>query len=212
MSQLFLTSSVNQVASDLVKYINLEQNKKLVFITTAADGEAGDKSWLNDDRQALRDAGFKVTDYTVSGKNESQLRADLEKFDVLYLSGGNTFYLLQESLKSGFDRVVKDLVENQHKIYIGTSAGSIIAGPRLPEYLIDLGDQPQDTKLINANGYNFVNFIILPHWGSENFQKRYLEGRLQVLYSNQQFPLVVLTDNQYVKVINGKIELIDTMH
>ncbi|MEK7169321.1 MAG: Type 1 glutamine amidotransferase-like domain-containing protein [Patescibacteria group bacterium] len=202
--KLFLTSSVHAVAHDITKKANLSKAKKLVFIDTAAEIEEGDKTWLKNDRQALMDAGFEVDDYSITGKSRNQLEIDLEKFDYIYLSGGNTSYLLQESQKSGFISLVKKLVQEKEKIYIGTSAGSIIAGPKIPEYLVD--DNP---KLEDTNAYNLVNFTVLPHWGSEGFRELYLGKRLKIAYKKDQIPILLLTDNQYVYVQNDQSTIID---
>ncbi len=208
MKQLFLTSSVDEVVHDLVKHVDFSKGNKLVFILTAAEVEHGDKQWVKDDRQALIDAGFEVTDYTITNKTESELRKDLDQYQFIYVEGGNTFYLLQQSQKSGFILVIQDLVNNQEKVYIGTSAGSIIAGPKLPEYLIVL-DEPMDKDSIDADAYNFVNFTILPHWGSVGFRKKYLESRMETAYKIDQVPLVLLTDSQYVHVKDDWYQIIE---
>ncbi|NCS97824.1 MAG: type 1 glutamine amidotransferase-like domain-containing protein [Candidatus Pacebacteria bacterium] len=210
MKRLFLTSSTNFVSHHLVKNIDLSKGNRLAFILTAAEVEHGDKQWLKDDRQSLVDAGFDVFDYTITGKTKSEIEQELASADILYFSGGNTFYLLQQSQKSGFIPVVQDMVENQGKIYIGTSAGSIIAGPQLPKYLLELGEEHIADNLLDATAYGFVNFILLPHWGSEGFKQKYLESRLKLIYTPDQFPLVVLTDQQYVKVEGDSLEIIDT--
>ena len=204
--KLFLTSSVHAVAHDIAKRVNLLKANKLVFIDTAAEpkGEREDLEWLKNDRQALVDAGFRVSDYTITGKSKDQLETDLSGFDYIYMSGGNTAYLLEQSQKSGFILVIKDLIKNKGKIYIGTSAGSIIAGPRLPDYFSD-----EEAELENNNGYDFVNFTIVPHWGSEKFKERYLGERLKIVYKEDQVPLLLLTDNQYVHVEDGHMKIID---
>ncbi|MFA7286803.1 MAG: Type 1 glutamine amidotransferase-like domain-containing protein [Patescibacteria group bacterium] len=203
--ELFLTSSVHAVAQDIAKKINLVKANKLVFITTAAEPkEEGDLTWLYNDRQALVDAGFNVVDYTITNKNKSELERDLEGFDYIYLSGGNTAYLLQQSQKSGFVALVKELVQKKGKVYIGTSAGSVIAGPRLSDYYID-----ESTELEDKKGYGFVNFTIVPHWGSGDFRKTYLGERLKIVYKEDQVPLLLLTDNQYVHIKDEQMKIID---
>lgn len=202
--KLFLTSSVHAVAHDIAKKVNLSKAKKLVFIDTAAEIEEGDKTWLKNDRYALISAGFEVSDYSITDKSKNQLKTDLEKFDYIYLSGGNTSYLLQQSQKSGFISLVKELVLEKEKTYIGTSAGSIIAGPKIPEYLLD--DNP---RLGDANAYNFVNFTVVPHWGSEDFKEPYLGKRLKIAYEKDQAPLLLLRDNQYAYVQNDQVRIID---
>ena len=89
MKQLFLTSSVNMVAHDIATRMDTK-DKKIVFIDTAAEVEEGDKTWLMNDRQSLVDAGFMVTDYTMSGKTKEELAKDLAVYDAIYMSGGNS--------------------------------------------------------------------------------------------------------------------------
>lgn len=209
MRKLFLTSSVSDVASHLASKLDLTNDKSLVFITTPVEtkDEQSDLSWLKADRQSLVDNGFEVTDYTITGKTSEQLVSDLSFFSYIYISGGNTYYLLLKSLESGFIPVIKDLVNVQGKIYIGTSAGSIIAGPRCPDYL--LADD-EVSKIQNQPGYGLVNFTVLPHWGSETFKEKYLDTRFAIAYRENQVPLILLTDSQYIAVEDDTIAIIDT--
>ena len=204
--ELFLTSSVHAVAYDIAKRVNLSKANRLVFINTATEpkGEREDLEWLMNDRQALVNAGFTVIDYTITGKSKNELEKDLNNFDYVYMSGGNTAYLLEQSQRSGFISVIKDFVKSKNKVYIGTSAGSIIAGPRLPDYFSD-----EDADLQDANGYGFVNFTLLPHWGSEDFREKYLGKRLKIVYKKDQVPLLLLTDDQYVHVKDGYIQIVE---
>ena len=204
--QLFLTSSIHAVGHDIAKKVDLSKANKLVFIDTASEpkGEREDLEWQKIDRQVLVDAGFVVSDYTITGKSRSELETDLEAFDYIYLSGGDTFYLLQQSQKSGFVSVIRELILEKGKIYIGTSAGSIIDGPKLLDYYGSEG-----VTLEDRNTYGLVNFTLVPHWGSEGFKEKYLGGRIQMVYREDQVPLLLLTDNQYVHVQDGRMEIID---
>lgn len=204
--ELFLTSSVHAVAHDIAKKVNLSKANKLVFIDTASEpkGEREDLEWQKIDRQALADAGFVVSDYTITGKSRSQIETDLDLFDCIYLSGGNTSYLLQQSQITGFDTLIKELVQKKGKIYIGTSAGSIITGPKLLDYF-----KTEEVKLESKNCYGLVNFTIVPHWGSEDFKEKYLGERMEIVYKESQVPLLLLTDNQYAHVQDGQMEIVD---
>jgi len=206
--QLFLASTAQYVIPSITKKVDLKKGNKLAFILTASEGEKGDKLWLNCDRDELINAGFDVSDYTITGKNKETLMKDLSQFDFLFFSGGNTFYLLKQSYETEFIPVIRDLVINQGKIYIGSSAGSVIAGPKLPNYLTQL-DNPKDTNMESQQAYAFVNFTILPHWGSTEFRKNYLESRLESAYLKDQVPLLLLTDTQYVHVKGDSIKIID---
>lgn len=206
MSELYLTSSVHAVAHHIGKRLDLSVRNKLVFITTPAEPEKGDTGWLADDRQSLVRAGFAVTDYTITHKSKEELRHDLDEYDYIYVSGGNTFYLLRQAEQSGFDELVKEWVNERGKIYIGTSAGSIITGKKCPDYLLS-GKEYFQTE--HRDGFGFVNFTVVPHWGSEGFKDLYLQKRLKIAYREDQVPLLVLTDYQYVHVFNGRFEVVD---
>ncbi len=208
MKHLFLTSTVDNVATDLVKYCDLSKGNTLACIDTAAEVEEGDKQWLLDDRQALVNVGFAVSDYTITDKTTEQLRSDLSSFSFIYVSGGNTMYLLQQAQKSGFVDVVRELILERDKTYISTSAGSIIAGPDIyPAYRLENVEFAPDLK--DYTGFNLVNFCILPHWGSDHFKDLYLDRRLEHAYTTEQVPIVLLTDNQYVHVQDDRMEIID---
>lgn len=209
MKRLYLTSSVHAVAHDIAAKENLSDKNKLVFIYTSAEpdiNEGEDVTWMHNDRNALVDAGFVVTDYTITGKTLDDLKKDLINFDYIYVSGGYASYLLKQAHTSGFFNYVKVLVNEKSKTYIGTSAGSIICGPKCPDYLLEATDERNTEK---QKGFELVTFTMVPHWGSEYFKDLYLKGRLEIAYRADQVPLLILTDNQYVHVEGDKYEIID---
>ena len=137
-SRLFLTSSAHLVAEDIGRKLDTASRRiKLLFIETAAEIEEGDKQWLLDDREALVKAGFVIKNYTITDKKAGEIEEEIEKHDVIYVSGGDTFYLLYQSQQCGFADLIKKAV-SLGKIYVGTSAGSIIAGPDIyPIYKLE---------------------------------------------------------------------------
>lgn len=206
MQRLYLTSSVHGVAHNIASQLDLSHNNKLVFIDTPIETlDNEDISWIIDDKKALIDSGFNVTDYTITGKSKEELEQYLDKFDYIYISGGYAQYFLSKAQQTGFDLVIKDLVLNKRKTYIGTSAGAILAGPQLPEYLIF---DDQEAQIKNTKGFGFVNFIIVPHWGDEYFKERYLTQRLAKVYDIKQPPFILLADSQYIEVIDDNFKII----
>lgn len=210
MKRLFLTSSIGTpgVATSIIKKLSDLPKLRTAFITTPVEtkGEAVDLSWLQEDRQAMVDAHFDLFDYTITGKTSDQIKTDLLEVDIIYMSGGNTNYLLDKSQQTGFIKVVQEWVESG-KPYISTSAGSIIAGPEIPPYM--WGDEIDQRKLESYAGYNFVNFTVIPHWGSPHFEDKYLKGRMEQIYSDKNQPFVLINDNQYVEVADDLCKIID---
>lgn len=169
---------------------------KLVFIPTAAEVEVGDRSWLDEDRQALADVGFDVSDFTFTGKSLEDVKQVLDPADAILVSGGNTYYLLQEIQKSGCEEYIRERV-SQGLIYIGTSAGSIVAGPSI--HLVYGLDKKEIAKnLQSERGLGLTDVIVFPHWGSPHFQKRY-EVCMKNGYEKGN-KIVLLNDDQYLWV------------
>ncbi|MCX6794733.1 MAG: Type 1 glutamine amidotransferase-like domain-containing protein [Candidatus Falkowbacteria bacterium] len=207
-TKIFLTSSVNLVAKDIAQKIGGAKNKKLLYIYTACEKKLGEP-WQIADRNALVEAGFKVIDYTITGKTKEAIKKDIQKIDVIYFSGGNTFYLLQQIQLTKSAPIFREVVKNG-KIYIGTSAGSIVAGPDIyPTYKLD--NAKQAPKLKGYKGLGLVDFVVLPHWGSQHFKKRYLKQRLAHNY-NTKHKLVILNDYQYLQIEDGWYRMVEIKH
>lgn len=203
--RIFLTSSVNKVASGIAKKIGGAKKRKVLYIYTACEKRLGEK-WQIDDRNALVKAGFEVSDYTITGKTAAIIKKDFKKIDIIYFSGGNTFYLLEKIQQTKCANVIRDFV-NSGKIYIGTSAGSIVAGPDIyPVYRLEkVREAP---KLKGYKGLGLVDFVILPHWGGEHFKERYLNQRLAHAY-NLKNKLILLNNNQYIEVKDDFYKIVD---
>jgi dipeptidase E len=206
MKKLFLASSINCVAQDIAEKITNPAELKLAFINTAAEVEQGDREWLENDRQGLINAGFNLFDYTLTNKTFEQIAADLSDADIVHLNGGNTFYLLLQARKSGFDQWITQAVASG-KIYSGSSAGAIICAPDI-EITKLLEAKIYQDQLKNLNGFNLVDFITLPHWGSDFFKELYLNQRLKQAY-NTEHKIILLNDNQYVQVEGDKYKIVD---
>ena len=197
MKKLFLTSSVSFVASDIAQKIDQKKYKKLAFISTAAEVEAGDKAWLQNDKDALITSGFDVFEYSLTNKNVEQVRRDLQEADVLFFSGGNTFYLLEKIQQSNSAEFFQEQIE-KGVMYIGSSAGSIVAGPNI-EIVKHLDSIAQAPNLQGYEGLSLVDFVVMPHWGSNSFRELYLGSRMEQMY-RKDYKVILLTDRQYVHV------------
>lgn len=207
--RIFLTSSVNFVASDIAKRIGGAKNKKLLYIYTACEKKLGEP-WQIADRQALVKAGFKVIDYTITGKTAATIKKDIQKVVAIYIGGGNTFYLLQQLQLTKSLAVFREAVK-AGKIYIGTSAGSIVAGPDIyPSYRLDRAKEAP--KLKGYKGLGLVDFVVLPHWGMEGHHKElYLNQRMAHNY-NTKNKLILLNDYQYIQIENDWYRMLEVKH
>lgn len=158
---LYLTSQAYLTLDKFTAYIpQYRPGLTVAFIPTAGDMYAS-APWQDKDRTKLEEMGMHVIDITLKDKTENQLRLELAEVDILFVAGGNTFYLLEHAIKSGFMRIAKELVQ-RGVIYIGSSAGSVLAGPSIePTKTLD---DPKVAVLDSFEGLGFVEFIVLPHY------------------------------------------------
>ena len=169
MKRLFLASYFSAVAKKLPGFLDEDYSGKTVtFIPTACNVEKMD-FFVASARKAFKKLGILVDDLDVSRASREEIEIKLRDNAYIYVSGGNTFYLLQELKRSGADRLILEQVA-AGKPYIGESAGSVIASPDI-EYVHLLDDRAKAETLEDCSALNLVDFYPLPHHGNFPFKK-----------------------------------------
>lgn len=161
MKKIVLTSCGvidENLKSEFYNLLNKDiSDVKVIYVTIAADGEQDeDKSWMDKEFKSILDLGIKEENIT---KFNYQDNIDFLDFDVIYMLGGNTFYLMKELSKKGLDKKIIQAINNG-VIYIGSSAGSIILGKTIETAL------PFDENIVKLNifdGLKIVDGIVIPH-------------------------------------------------
>jgi len=164
----------------------------LLFIPTASRSEA-ELVYVAESRQELVDLGVK--NITTHNLDHPFAKNDLKNVDVIYVCGGNTFYLLQQLRASGLDKILPDFTGT----YVGVSAGSIVMGPNIE---VSAPWDDNDIDLDDTTGLNIVDFAVIPH-----FQRKDIEI-IQELRDQANYEILELTDNQAVLVKNGERTII----
>lgn len=136
---------------------------KLLYITTAIDGERGDKTWVDAEYKSILALGIPEANIHEYKIGNGQI--DLTKFDAIYVLGGNTFYLMNKIRECGFDKQIRNAIENDIP-YIGSSAGSIVLGTTLKPAEI-YGDIPVADKR-NYEGLGIIDGAIIPHMNQKS--------------------------------------------
>ena len=206
-SYLLLASSAGNFArhlSDKVSEIRKDPSAlRTVFITTAANTYK-EKPWMEADISSFEQANFKIERLDIAAETEKHVTQLLTQADICIVGGGNTIYLLEEFLKKNLKSFFAQRVA-QGMVCVGSSAGAVIASPNI-SLATHFEDRENPPKIISYDALDLVNFHVLPHWGSEHFKNEYLE-MLPSGY-NHKIPLVTLTDEQAVEVVDGKMEII----
>ncbi len=207
MKRLFLCSEFYAVANHIFTHFLTDKTLRVLFIDTAAEAIPGEHPWVLKDRKAFKEAGFDVTDFTITGKLREEIKSAFDKCDVIYSTGGNVFHYLQQIQKSASYDLYRDAVENKEKIYIGGSAGSMITAPDISSRNFP-GNDHNLGNVSDFTALNLVNFMILPHWGREDKKEQALKHRLPHDFA-QKTGLIILTDDQYVRVVGDMYQIID---
>lgn len=168
MIQLFLCSSFSDVAKFLPDCVKNLQGMKVAFIPIAAEVEKV-KFYVKKGWKALEDLGMQITELNISTTEASKIKKTIENADCIYISGGNTFYLLQELRKTGADELIKQHILTG-KLYIGESAGAMITAPNI-EYVSLMDDPEKGKELTGFEGLNIVDFSTVPHLWCFSFAK-----------------------------------------
>lgn len=199
MKKIFLCSSFHDVASLLPKFFSVPlKGKTVAFIPTASIHEEYTQ-YVEDGKTALDSLGLLIKDLEITQHDTKEIAQCLEECDYIYVSGGNTFFLIQELRRTGADKLIVEQVENG-KPYIGESAGAMVISPNT-EYAQKIDDPP--SQMPDFKGLNIVKFYPVPHFGSFPF-----EEETQLLVREYiHLPLKPITNQQAIVVIGDSVTI-----
>lgn len=205
MKTLFLASYFAFVSELLLPLLPKKPNElRLAFIPTAADPYKV-KPWFYGDKMKLKLMGFQMIDVDIKNKSREQLENELKDINIIFVSGGNTYYLLEKAQESGFIELVKKLI-NEGVIYIGSSAGSALACSTI-EHIEDFDDK-SITHLTIFNGLRFTEKLILPHFGEEKYKSKF-ENIIE-RWRNKKYDVLPLRNDQALIIQGNREEVVST--
>ena len=204
MRKLFLASSFSEVASLFPKFAGEEiKGKRITFIPTASLMEEV-RFYVDDDRKAFEELGIIVEELEITTASPDKILEVLNRNDYIFVSGGNTFYLLQELRRKGADILITEQIR-AGKLYIGTSAGSIILCPDI-EFVKEMDYNHTAPELQSFTGLNIVDFYILPHYldfpfeeTTQNVVKKY----------GKKLDLRPISNKQVITIAENRIEILE---
>jgi dipeptidase E len=192
---------------------------RIAFIPNAAFPEDENKhqprNWLVDDLFRIKEfCGF-IDVISLTDLSKDNLLNRLEYCDVIFVGGGNTFYLSYCMEASGLFELLPELLET--RVYAGISAGSMIATASLRTtsqaiknktafYDEEYGEFGPDGKS-SAMTAQLVDFVVRPHFNSFTFPN--VQGDfLSQIAEDVRVPLYAIDDNSAVMVNGQNIQII----
>lgn len=218
MQQLYLMSSfrgtgvAEMVTQDIEKKLGKKAEEvRVLYITTAGNlHPEGDRKWIDEGRELLKKREWGVVDYDIAGKTEEEVEAEVGQSDVVFVQGGNNFYLLKRMQECGFGEIIKKALA-RGVIYMGESVGSIVCSEDITAQKIMSGNAlGQVPEITDFRGLGLVNFLIRPHWnrGDQKREKylKFLKEYPEEFFSITQ-PIICLNDNQMVYVEGDEFQI-----
>ncbi|WP_366203942.1 Type 1 glutamine amidotransferase-like domain-containing protein [Bacillus safensis] len=202
MKKMFLCSSFKDSYSLLSDFAGESlKGKRVTFFPTASAVEEV-THYVEAAKEAFQKLGMQLETVQVDEQSVEEITQMIKQNDVIYVSGGNTFYLLQELRKQRLDDVLKEEINNG-KLYIGESAGSIIMAPSI-EYISMMDDQEKAPELSSFQGFNEISRYPVPH-----MHNAYLGEAAQLIMEKHQqtLDLCPLTDEQALLVTGEQVEV-----
>ena len=164
---LYLTSFLTKTFDRLLPLLEeAVPGKSICYVPTAADVERN-KGYILETVAELIRHGFDLQILDIVQMDQLEIEQALTNCNCLMVSGGNTFYLLQELQQKKLLPLIRTKVQTG-MIYVGESAGSILAAPDI--FYSCAMDQPERApQLHGTTALGLINFYPVPHVGEEYF-------------------------------------------
>ena len=177
--------------------------KEVLFIPIAANVEEY-RDYVDEAKEAFAKMGFEVQILDVSKASEAEAKAKIGAAQVLYVSGGNTFYLLRELKKKNLAGLIASRVRSGELVYVGESAGAMIAAPSV-EYASAMDNASGSESVATQTGLDLVKFYPVPHYGEEPFVQSAAE--ILKIYGGK-LKLVPINNAEAIAVHGDKFEIL----
>ncbi|MCL5125296.1 MAG: Type 1 glutamine amidotransferase-like domain-containing protein [Deltaproteobacteria bacterium] len=190
--RLFLASEAKDSFGQIEKFVSAPLGRcRVAYVVTASNGEMGYGSWRGSETvQMLKNAGAKVTIIELENYKFVDPIANIKGNDIIWFAGGMAGYLLYWIRRVGLDRELPLFLGNG-MIYVGSSAGSMIAGPTNHVAETFPGDEERGAAKIP--GLGFIDFEILPHYEDgwlPTVKKFWKKGKLCLLKNGEAVTVV----------------------
>ncbi|HRI05474.1 MAG TPA: Type 1 glutamine amidotransferase-like domain-containing protein [Candidatus Dojkabacteria bacterium] len=168
---------------------------KVLFIPTGGNPEPN-LTWIKEDYSIIvEDLKVDIQAYDIEDMNEGQIRELVPQFDMIWMSGGVTSYLMNAVIKTGFNNIMKEVIENDI-VYVGSSSGAMILNPTLDVAAWYIGEE--DSESAGVKGLGYTDYYVYPHY-HENLKEEIIKRK------NFTAPLYLMKNEQAICIDNGEI-------
>ncbi len=168
LMEILLMSYLAGTKAIVEKYLSKMTDKKITFIPTAGNVEEY-TGFIDEGVGMLKELGYEIEIVDIAKYEEEILKDKFLKAECICISGGNTFYLLQELKRKNLTELLSGRIK-EGMFYMGESAGAMIMSKDIA-YSQIMDDKNVATELKDYVGLNVFKYYILPHMGEYPFEE-----------------------------------------
>ena len=205
--KLLLTSCgiINESLAKTVKRLVGRRKIKIAFIPTAANAsDSTEKGWLIKNYNECERLGS-VDIVDISAVDKRVWLPRLRAANVIVMGGGGgkgVLFLMRWILKSGLEKELPNLLKD--RVYVGISAGSIIASKRLSASSMYLFGRKAG---VAPKGLGYIDFYVRPHLNSAKHLK-VRDGIVSKRLDRIDGDLYVIDDDTGILCSDGKVTVV----
>ena len=187
-------------------------NKRAALILNARDyfSSADREHGKTEQTEELKKIGITAEELDLRkffGKSD-ELKNTLELFDAVWIPGGNSFLLRHAMHESGFDTIIKNLLQEDKIVYAGYSAGIVVLCETLRG--IEIVDDIKYVKEIYNTepifaGLEILPYSIAPHYKS-NHPETELIDKVVEYFIAEKIPYRTLKDGDAIIINENNIK------
>lgn len=207
MKNILLASTSSLFGEDYLAYLKphiaelFSGVDEIIFIPFARPGGLSDDDYTQRVAGAFAGFGIKVKGLHTFDDPAAAIR----EAKGFFTGGGNTFLLVKELYDRGLMTILKEAVENGAP-YLGTSAGSNIAGINM--------QTTNDMPIVYPPGFDtmgLIPFNLNPHYLDPDPNSRHngetRETRIKEFHTQSSIPVVGLREGSWIRVLNETITI-----
>lgn len=161
------------------------------------------QSEVDDLQKTFTKLGITPKVIDVEAVQGDRLKAELAEHSLVWVMGGNSFYLNYLVNQAKMANFLPSLLE-RGLVYGGESAGAVLACPTL--HGVELLDDPKEAPEVKWDGLGLIDFGIVPHWGMEKYADALQKCKVEM---EKYVKARTITNDQVLIIEDGNPKLVE---
>ncbi|WP_306214223.1 Type 1 glutamine amidotransferase-like domain-containing protein [Actinoplanes sp. RD1] len=182
----------------------------VAYVPTASVAEPGDHGWFVAGLTRVHGLGWREFDVVeLNGLPRRMVLDRLRHADVVYVEGGNHYHLARSITGNGL--AAEFLAALESRVYVGSSAGSMIVSRHLTEHAAEVIGDAADLHVLGATTvqppFGLFDWYLKPHLDSPDFPERD-DAWADRIVERADFPIYFLDDQSAVRVRGDEVDVV----